>query len=171
MTSKADVSIIEANNVIVLGETEQCLLVVWRRQPTKETFQRRNAAVVDLAARFPSRCAYLELIEPTSTPPPSNLRQVSVEAFPKLGSTLSCIGIVIEGNQIRTTLVRAILTGMTFLIPQFQPYKVFKRRADLAEWTGPRIGSAPGFADRLHAAFEILRAAEPGATQGESSST
>jgi hypothetical protein len=167
MTPKPDVSIIEVNDVYVLGETERCVLVVWRRQPTKAAFQRRNEAVADLAQRFPARCAYLELIEPTSRPPPSSLRQVSVEVFPKLGATLSCVGVVIEGSQVRSALVRAILTSMTFLIPQFQPYKVFKRRTEMAEWAGPRIGAEAGFTERLRDAFDLLRAAVPGAASGQ----
>jgi hypothetical protein len=153
----------------VLGEFEQCILAVWRLGPTEDTFRRRNRAVLDLAERFPGHCAYLELIEPTSPPPPGELRKISLEPFKVVGKNLSCIGVLIEGTQVRSALVRAILTTMTFLIPQIQPYKVFKRRTDMAEWVRPRIGGEPGFVERLPAALEALRnAAVPGTDHGAS---
>jgi hypothetical protein len=159
MTADVDVVIREATPVYALGEFEHCVLTVWRLQPTEEAFRRRNRELLDLASRFPGQCAYMEFIEQTSRPPPGALRPVSLEPFPGLGKNLSCIGTTIDGTQVRSALVRAILTGMTFLVPQFQPYKVFKRRSDMAEWVQPRINAAPGFADRVTAAFEVLRSA------------
>lgn len=146
-----------------MGEFERCLLTVWRLQPTAELFNLRHEVLVELAARYPGKCAYVELIETDSSkPPPDELRKIAVEAFRKLGSNLACVGFVLDGTQIRAALVRAILTGMTFLIPQMQPSKVFKRLSDVAGWVGPRIGEeSPLFGERLADAFDYLRSAVP----------
>lgn len=162
------VRIIEANDVCTVGEFERCLVIVWRAQPTAAMFESRARALQDLVTRFSGRCGYIELIEPTSRPPPGNLRKTAVEVFPKLGNKLSCIGVLIEGTQVRSALVRAIQTAMTFLVPQIQPYKVFKRRADLAEWARAQIAAEPDFATRLSPALDLLVRT---VSQGEGAST
>jgi hypothetical protein len=154
-------SIIEIDPVCSLGERDRCLFVVWRQQPTRAMFDLRHRALTDLATRHKGECAYVELIESTSKPPPDELRKVAVEIFRKLGRDVSCVGFVMEGNELRTALVRAILTGMTFLVPQMQPSKVFKRLSDAAVWLRPQIGSIePGFEARFAAAFDYLRKTE-----------
>jgi hypothetical protein len=156
-----DVTVIDAAPGYALGEFEHCLLVVWRLQPTAEAFQQRNRRLLDLAGRHPRACAYFEIIEPSSRPPPGELRPLGVEVFSQLGDRLSCIAITVEGSALWSALVRAILTGMTFLTPQFQPYKVFKRLSDAAPWVEPRIGAGSGFFDRLSPAYETVRRAIP----------
>lgn len=153
--------IIEIDPVCSLGEQDRCLFVVWRQQPTRAMFDLRHRALTELAARHKGQCGYVELIESTSKPPPDELRKVAVEIFRKLGRDVSCVGFVMEGNELRTALVRAILTGMTFLVQQMQPSKVFKRLGDAATWLRPQIGPVePGFETRFAAAFEYLRKTE-----------
>jgi hypothetical protein len=150
--------IIEIDPVCSLGERERCLFVVWRQQPTRAMFDLRHRALTDLATRHRGKCAYVEVIEPTSKPPTDELRKVAVEIFRKLGRDVSCVGFIMEGNVLRTALVRAILTGMTFLVPQMQPSKVFKRIGDAATWMRPQIGATePDFDTRFAAAFDYLR--------------
>ncbi|MEO6771683.1 MAG: hypothetical protein ABI467_01510 [Kofleriaceae bacterium] len=156
----AGLRIIEIDPVCSLGELDRCLLVVWRQQPTRAMFDLRHRALTDLASRHAGQCAYVELIESTSKPPPDELRKVAVEVFRKLGNAVSCVGFVMEGNELRTALVRAILTGMTFLVPQMQPSKVFKRAAAAAAWVRPQLGGAePELETRLTAAIDYLRRA------------
>ena len=166
--------IIEIGPVCSLGEQERCLFVVWRLQPTRAMFDLRHRVLSELATRHEGQCAYVEVIEATSKPPTDELRKVAVEVFRKLGRDVSCVGFVMEGSELRVALVRAILTGMTFLVPQMQPSKVFKRIGDAASWVRPQIGATePEFEARFAAAFDYLRktrekAAEP---TGYSSST
>lgn len=150
---------LEVNAVYALGECERCLLVVWKQQPTREAFERRDAALVDLAGRLAERCAYLEVIESDSKPPPSSLRKEAVQVFPKVGKAVTCVGACVDGTQVRSAFVRAILAGMMFLIPQFPPAKVFKRVGDMAEWARQRVGMDAGLERNVEAAFEYLRKA------------
>jgi hypothetical protein len=150
--------IIDIGAVCSIAEHERCVLTVWRQQPTRAAFDLRHEALLALATQYPKRCAYVEVIEPTSTPPTNELRKVAVEVFRKLGKDLSCVGFVLEGAELRTTMVRAILTGMTFFVPQMQPSKVFKRLTDTPVWMRPHMGETdPAFDTRFLAAFDYLR--------------
>src|SRR5205814_768473 len=85
-------------------------------------------------------------------------RRVAMDVFRKLGSDLSAIGFVIEGNEMRMAVVRAVITGMLFFVKQPQPSRVFKRLEDMIEWVRPRIHPEdPSFDAGLTAAFEHLR--------------
>jgi len=157
----SDIRIIQVNSVCAMAEFERCIVTVWKLQPTKEAFDERHRALVDLATRHPGKCAYAELIEPTSKPPGDELRKVAVEAFKKLGKDLSCVAFVLDGPEMRSAFVRAILTTMMFLLPQMQPTKVFKRLSDMAQWMRPRIDQDPAFESRLVQVFDYLRKTSP----------
>jgi hypothetical protein len=162
--------IIEIGAVCSIAEYERCVLVVWRLQPTRAAFDRRHQILAELAARYPRKCAYVEVIESTSTPPTNELRKVAVEVFRKLGKDLACVGFVLDGTELRTTMVRAILTTMTFFVPQMQPSKVFKRLSDVPEFVRSHIGDA-GFDPRTFVtAFDYLRRTivMPAASESES---
>lgn len=150
--------VIKIDPAFSMGEIECCILTVWRLQPSSEAFELRHRELQDLAVRHRGSCAYMELIEPTSAPPTDELRKIAVDVFRKLGKDVSCVGFVLDGQQLRTTLARAILTGMMFLLPQMQPSKVFKRIAECANWVQPKIGNTnPEFETRILRTFDYLR--------------
>lgn len=150
--------VIQVTDGWAMGELSSCLAVVWRRQPTVEAFRFRNTQLQELAKRAPGKCALVEIIEPGSKPPTDEMRKVAMEVFRQLGGDLGGIGFVLEGNELKSTLNRAILTGMMFFVKQLQPTKVLKRSADLAAWARTRVGSDdPAFETHLVEAFEQLR--------------
>jgi hypothetical protein len=153
--------IIEVSAGFAMAEFERCLIVVWKLQPTTESFALRHRELLDLAARHKGKCGYVELIESTSKPPPDDLRKTAVEVFKKLGGDISAVAFVLDGPEMRSAINRAILTTMMFLLPQMQPTKVFKRLADMAHWVRPRIDQAPAFESRLADAFDYLRKLSP----------
>ena len=149
--------IIDLGAVCSIAEYERCLLVVWRMQPTRAAFDHRHQLLADLAVRYPGNCAYVEVIESTSPPPTNELRKVAVDVFRKLGKDLGCVGFVLDGTELRTTMVRAILTTMTFFVSHMQPSKVFKRLSDVPAFLRTHIGD-PGFDPRAFSiAFDYLR--------------
>ena len=153
----AGLRVVESSPIYSLGEFERCIIVDWRLSPTEREFDSRNAALVALAERHPGACACLEIIEPGSKPPPSPLRKYGMEGYRKLGANLCCVAVVVHGTEMRTALIRAVLTGMTFLIPQFQPARVFKDIEAAGRWMRPRLGMDAEFDRRLLAAGEFLR--------------
>jgi hypothetical protein len=83
-----------------------------------------------------------------------------MEVFKTLGRDLSGVGFVLEGNQVRTALNRAILTGMMFFVKQLQPTKVFKTAESMAAWIRPLVhADDPRFEADLTTALEHLRSA------------
>ena len=154
----SDLRVLEVTKNWAIGEYGRCLAVVWSGQPDPHAMQRRADHLVDLCKRHPGHCALVEVVEPTSKPPDDNTRRVAMEVFRKLGNDLSGIAFVVEGNEVRTTLTRAIITGMLFFVRQPQPSKVFKRIPDLAAWVRGRIHAEDSeFNTKLAAAFEHLR--------------
>ena len=157
-TTPPGLRVIEIGAVFALAELDHCVLAVWRQQPTRAAFDVRHQALAELAASHPRKCAYIEVIESGSTPPTNELRKVAVEVFKKLGRDLSCVSFVVDGAELRSTMVRAILTTMTFFVPQMQPSKVFKRLSDVPAFVRAHAGEMdPGFDARLIAAFDYLR--------------
>ncbi len=141
-----------------LGEVESCIAVVWRGQPTPETFRQRNDELVALCKLHPGKTALLEIIEPGSKAPSDETRRVAMEVFKGVGHDLSCVGFVLEGAEIKATLNRAILTGMMFFVKQLQPTKVFKAPVAMTEWVAQRVDpTRKDLAPRLAAGLEHLR--------------
>ena len=157
-TTVPGLRVVQTTEGWAMGEIAGCLAVVWRQQPTIDAFQFRNTQLLALTQRLPAKCALVEVIESGSKPPSDETRKVAMEVFRKLGGELAGIGFVLEGNELKSTLNRAILTGMMFFVSQLQPTKVFKRSSDLAAWARGRVGSEdPAFEANLVAAFEHLR--------------
>jgi len=150
--------VIAATDGWAFGEVGGCLAIVWRDQPTAEAFRRRNEELLAMCGKMPGQCALVEIIEPSSKPPPSDVRRVAMEVFKQLGGNLSAVGFVIEGTEMRSAFARALLTGMMFLTKKLQPTKVFKSASMMAEWIKPRVGAKdPEFEPNLVQALEHLR--------------
>jgi hypothetical protein len=150
--------LIEVTEKWAMGEYERCLAMIWSGQPDPEAMRRRAAQLVELCAKYPGKCALVEVVEPTSKPPDDQTRKIAMDVFRELGPKLSSISFVLEGGQMSSVLARAVITGMLFFLKQPQPSKVFKHVHDMANWVKPRI--QPDNADfdaGLAQAFEHLR--------------
>lgn len=149
-----------------IAEINQCLIMVWRDQPSAEPFKFRTDALRDITRRFPGKCAMVEVVEPSSKPPPDEQRPAAMAVFGELGTSLAAIAFLFEGGQLRATLNRAVITGMTFLVPQAQATKVFKAIGAMSVWVQERTSqTSPTFGAELEQAIAYLRAAmlSPGA--------
>lgn len=149
--------VIEASERWALGELDRCVLVVWRLQPDEATMRARAAALRELCAKYEGRCALVELVEPTSKPPNEATRRVAMEVFRDLGTRLSLITFTLEGDQIRTAVVRAIITAMLFFVKQPQPTKVCKTIAEAASWVRTRVDDSPDLEQQLTRGLDDLR--------------
>jgi hypothetical protein len=161
----AGLRVLYVSELCAMGEVDNCVAVVWRAQPTPESFRTRNTFLLDLAARAAGKCALVELIEANAKPPSQETRRVAMEVFKKLGPDLSAIGFVLEGSEMRSALIRAVLTGMMFFVKQLQPTKVFKRQEDMTSWVKPLVQpDNSNFHTELGAAFAHLRGLHGAAT-------
>lgn len=145
-----------------MGQFGSCLMVVWRAQPTPEAFRQRNRLLIELAKAEPSKSVLIEIVEETSKAPSDETRRVAMEVFKQLGHDLRAIGFVLEGTHVRSSLNRAVLTGMMFFVKQLQPTKIFKHTREVARWVRPYVGTnGSGFEGALVEALEALRQSIP----------
>jgi hypothetical protein len=149
--------VIEVTERWAMGEFERCVAIVWCGQPDVHALTRRGEELVELTKKFPGNCALVEVVESTAKPPSQEARRVAMEVFRKLGSDLSAIGFVLEGNEMRSAMIRAVITGMLFFLKQPQPSKVFKQLGPMIEWLKPRISATEDFGPRLTAVLDHLR--------------
>ena len=150
--------VLKVDRDYAFGEQDGCLLVIWRGQPTEESYRERAAFMLDLAGRLPGRCGVIEVIEPSSKPPSPAARNVIAQSMRDVGRSLSGMTSVVEGNELRATLVRAVLAGLQLLVRGEQPMRVDKDLRRAAEWLcGMMKASDPALPARLVEAVETLR--------------
>jgi hypothetical protein len=139
-----------------MGEFGPCLMVRWRGTVTERALLQINEQIVALTQRCPGKCAYINVIEGSSPTPPASLRKLTMEGLNRPGKALGCMVAVIEGNELRSTIVRAILTGMSLLRVQGPPTRFFKSTEEMSVWVRNHLATV------VAAEFDrdIVRAAE-----------
>jgi len=144
-----------------MAEFGPCLIVVWRGNVTEEALRKIGERISLLAAQRPGHCTYLNVIERNSPPPTPPLRKIAMADIARPGKALTCIGAVIEGNEFRAALVRAIMTGMTLLRPAGQPAKFFKTVQEMSRWVQGQLPDVANLDGQIVLAVEFLRAQLP----------
>ena len=140
-----------------LGEFGPCLIVVWRGNVTEEALLFINERIWDLTQRRPGDCAFVTVIERNSPPPNAPLRKLAMAGLTRPGNALTCKVAVIEGNELRSALVRAILTGMALLRTQAQPTKFFKDTQEMSTWVKSQLKDSPDLDKEIVRAAEVIR--------------
>lgn len=125
-----------------LGELGPCLIVVWRGVVTEEALRVINARIWEITQTRPRKCAYINVIERNSPAPSAPLRKLAMEGLSRPGTSLGFKCAVIEGNEFRSAMVRAVMTGMALLRPQDQPTKFFKTTQEMAVWLAGHLREA-----------------------------
>ena len=125
-----------------MTELGPCLIVVWRGPVTEARLKLINERIWNLSQARPGACTYLNVIEPSSPAPNGPLRKMSMEGISRPGKALTCIAAVLEGNELRLAMVRAVMTGMALLRPRGQSTKFFKATGDMAAWVVNQLRAA-----------------------------
>src|ERR1700733_15244187 len=137
--SPPELVVLAAREHWAMGEFGPCLAVIWRGAVTEEALHQIGERITALTQRHPGKCGYINVIERDSPAPPAPLRKIAMSDLARAGKSLSCLGAVIEGNEFRAALVRAVMTGMALLRPQGQPTKFFKTVADMSSWVEDQL--------------------------------
>ena len=149
------VVIYAAERTFAMGRMGPCLIVVWRGQPTAAAVSQINPQILDLVRERPRECVYINVIEHGSPSPPSPVRKLVMQGIAAAGDALPCKCAVMEGNELRLVLVRAVLTSMELLRSRQQPTKFFKTTQEMSVWVKKQLPNAIPNLDQ-----EIVRAAE-----------
>lgn len=127
------------------GAYDGVFVVAWRGQPTSAAFEARDELLRAYARDHAGDCALVEIIESSSNPPPPDIRPQGIAIFAELKGSLDCIAFLMDSPSLRTTLNRAVLTGMSFLLPQPIPTKAFKTADAMSDWLREQLGrETPG---------------------------
>ena len=161
--SDAGIELLVKDKDWAMAEFGPCLIVIWRGTVTQVAMDQVNEQILNITQRRPGNCAYINVIERESPTPPAPLRKSAMVGIARGGKALSCLGVVIEGHELRSTVVRAILTGMALIRAQTQPTKFFKNTQEMSTWVKKQIPTAldnVGDADIVRA-IEVVRAQMP----------
>jgi hypothetical protein len=158
VTHAPSVQLIYQTSDVVFGEGEGCLIAVWKGPATSAAAERWGEALLDLVDRRPGKCAYVSVILANAPTPPQDVRRSMAKVMSKVEAKLSCLVMVVEGNMIRSSLVRAVLAGMTMLTPRIQPTKICREYQEALAWVRSKIGATEiDFEERLSSSVEHLR--------------
>jgi hypothetical protein len=155
MAISEDIVVHAAQKHWAAGEFGPCLMVVWRGAPAEEDVRQINTWIGKLTQRLPGKCVYINVIEPKSPAPSSAARKLAMEGLSRPG--LACKVAVIEGNELRAALVRAILTGMALLRREEQPTKWFKNTREMSLWVKDQLQAAGDLDQQIVQAAEVIR--------------
>src|SRR5687767_8275401 len=140
-----------------LGESGPLLIVVWRGSVTEEALRVVNDRLWDITQRQPGKCSFVTIIERNSPAPSAPLRKIAMEGISRLGKSLNNKVVVIEGNELRNALTRAVLTGMVLLRPETQPTKFFKDTRQMSGWLKGQLADVPNLDQEVVRAVEVIR--------------
>ena len=143
------------NPICAIGEINRCIVTVWAGQPTVDDFANRNKSLVDLVKRHPGNAALIEIVETLAPPPPDKIRKGAMEVFPQLGTDLSAIGFVMEGNSWRVSIARAVIQSMSFMVAKLQPTRVFKQTVPMLAWIAEQLRN-PQVADYTSTTLQAI---------------
>ena len=158
-TSHPDVSVLNADKDWAMGTLGALLIVVCRGTLTEAAVNQINTRLLELTQGRPAACGYICVIEKSSPPPKGPVRRLAIDGVSRLGKNLACTAAVVEGNDFRSTLVRAILTGNAMVRPPAQPSKYFKNTHEMSVWIEQRVAKAS--ADDIVHAVEMIRQRMP----------
>ena len=140
MPTDNDVQVLKTMPGTILAATGNVIIAIWRGIATEEMYRRINDELLQLTTRYPQHCAYMQIIETSAKPPTAAHRKIAMDGVKAVGDKLGCVLVVVEGSEIRSTLVRAVLTGMTLLIPRMQKTKISGRVDDGLAWLKKALG-------------------------------
>lgn len=155
------VAIQAAQHDWAMGVFGPLLIIVWRGQPTETAALQINDRIWELTQHRPSGTAYINVIERGAPAPPPAVRKLVMAGIARCGTAITCKCAVIEGNEIRSVFVRAILTSMELLRSRQQPTKFLKTTREMSEWVTKQLPESGVSADEIVRAAEVIRSQMP----------
>ncbi len=142
----------------IVGTFGRCVISIWRGEPAKDMAVTLGEVLIETAERHPAGIAYLDVIEAGAPTPSAEVRRIGVENVRRLGDRLIGMATVIEGNELHTALVRAVLTGMILLMPRMQPVKICRNPNEAAAWLRNKLAPSDALLEeQLLSALSGLR--------------
>ncbi len=143
----------------VIGHFRNVFLWVWRGPATAATCERLHRAVNDVARAHPEGSGGITLIVPGVTVPSDDVRKRIVSLRREASAHGMRGGAILhEGDPLRRSLVRGVVTGLGLLTRDIYPQAVFGEADEAFTWLAEKIGPPAPARSELGRALAALRA-------------
>lgn len=127
------------DEAFAVASVGRVLLVLWRGSPTAARLQLLSGVTERMIAAHPQGFFELQIIERTSPPPDSAVRQASAAMLRRMGGTARGIAFVIEGDTMRTTIVRTILRTLAAVSSDAVPQRFYAELPGALAWAAQEL--------------------------------
>ena len=123
------------NEQVAIGSHDNVLIIVWNQMPTMEAFGLVESATADLIERNVSGIGLLiVIVENNDKPPPQSVRRRNAELVARYEGKIWAMARVIEGDGLKTGVVRFVLSTMDLLSSSSMKEKTVEDVGDAVKW-------------------------------------
>ena len=121
VTQQAPLDVSHVGDGLLMGSIGPVCLAIWQTKPVRATFEIQRDKLAAVVAAQPGRALFLCVIEPTADPPDEAVRSASAKMITGHGRALAGSACVIEGSGFRASVTRAVLIGISLVMPSPVP--------------------------------------------------
>lgn len=150
--------VVTSSAEVAAGIVENVAVIVWRGVVDSDA-QRSVEAVIERTVRHhPENVSVIIVVEPTSPPPSAELRTAGNEMLSRMARDIRSVAGVIEGDGLRASLVRSVMTGIAIVAARQEPIpmKFFGSTAGASMWTTGNVKTTLT-SERLTEGIEAIR--------------
>jgi hypothetical protein len=153
------VDVLSKDDGLVVARIGTTCAVVWRSEVTWERFSAQRRGLDHVARANPAGAGFVCVIESTSPVPSLELQWASANMIAINRARLGYVACVIEGDDLRTSIVRGVLKSIRALVTGRFCYDFFDTVGAAA--TGISEALPVGLAEDYAAAVESVRSLLP----------
>lgn len=114
----------ESNNNHIFATYNGIIFIIWRRRTTLASIRQSNDLCRNYAVERQEKILLMSIIEPKVLLPSMAVRNYMVDEFRENSDIISRSSLVIEGNDLRSSSIRTIITGISLFSKPAYPHKV-----------------------------------------------
>jgi molybdopterin converting factor small subunit len=125
---------------LATGVVSRTCVLLWRGVVNEPRFQLQREAIELVANGSPGDAVILCVIEPTSEPPPQELREAATRLLNELAPKIRCVAFVIEGSGFRAAMIRGVLSSLELMRRSAYHVRYFASVAEATAWIAVETG-------------------------------
>jgi hypothetical protein len=141
-----------------VGAWDNLLVLIWRRNTTADAARDVRGFCESIAREQPGGIFILTLVRAQAPPPDPEARAIMVRLLKDGKSYIRAVAVVIEGKGFRASMVRSVVTGLTFLARSPFPHRVCDLEDAVAMFVeAAKDANVPFAAAQVPVALRLLR--------------
>lgn len=141
----------------VTGVFKNSCIAIWRGATTATAVSKFEALQRTHAVAQPEKLIILQVVEATASPPSTEVRAALGAMLQRASEYTVASAVAFEGDGLRASVVRSIVTGLNLMSQPSYPHKIFKTVREAIAWQIQVPGAAPIRAENYYKAIEELR--------------